>query len=192
MLSVIQHFFSGAQLPADTLGRLERYVTTKHVAKGQLLLRKGDLSGKGYFVQQGCLRSYSVDAKGKEHIFMFAPEGWIIGDMELQATGKPAALYIDAIENSTLEVFDNTAIELLSSLQQVGMGNGYSKLMKRVAVMQRRIILLMSATAQERYEDFITTYPDIVQRVPQKMIASYLGITPQALSKIRGEIARKK
>ena len=64
---------------------------------------------------------------------------------------------------------------------------GIEKLLKRVAVLQKRIIMLMSATAWERYQDFIETYPNIVQRVPQKMIASYLGITPEALSKIRGE-----
>jgi CRP-like cAMP-binding protein len=69
---------------------------------------------------------------------------------------------------------------------------GISRLMKRISVLQRRVIMLMSATALQRYNDFLEMYPNIVQRVPQKMIASYLGITPEALSKIRGQLAKPK
>ena len=121
---------------------------------------------------------------------MFAPEGWIIGDIESQVKNMPTQLFVDAIEDSEIEVFDKKIINLDTQLLQPKLA--LNKLTKRVAVLQKRIILLMSATLQERYLDFIQTYPEIVQRVPQKMIASYLGVTPEALSKIRGDISKLK
>lgn len=149
------------------------------VNKGQILQSKGDLNTKVYLVQSGLLRSYSIDEKGKEHIYMFAPENWIIGDSV--SPESPCDLFIDAVEDSVVIQTVKDAVPVTDT----------KKLIKRLEVLQRRIIMLMSAPAIERYEHFIQTYPDIVQRVPQKMIASYLGITPQALSTLRAEIARK-
>lgn len=140
------------------------------VKKGQILKRKGALDSKIYEVESGLLRSYSIDEKGKEHIYMFAPENWIVGDNV--SPQKPCELFIDALEDSVILQRDkdqNPAIDT-------------RKLINRLEVLQRRVIMLMSASAIERYEHFIETYPNIVQRVPQKMIASYLGITPEALS----------
>ncbi|MEO1011324.1 MAG: Crp/Fnr family transcriptional regulator [Bacteroidota bacterium] len=143
------------------------------IKKGQLLQRKGDLHSKVYHVESGLLRSYAIDEKGKEHIYMFAPENWIIGDSV--PPNRPCELFIDAIEDS----------EILQSEKDVSAITEVHKLINRMEVLQKRIIMLMSAPAMERYEHFITTYPDIVQRVPQKMIASYLGITPEALSAVK-------
>lgn len=111
---------------------------------------------------------------------MFAPEGWIVSD----ATDKlqPSQLYIDALEDSVIRLRDKEDISQLD----------VTPLLKRLEVLQKRIIMLMSATAIERYEDFAKTYPNIIQRVPQKMIASYLGITPEALSKLKSEKVKKK
>lgn len=112
---------------------------------------------------------------------MFAPEGWIITDN--QAPDVPADLFIDALEDSIIT----------SQPKDIKDRNiNVVPLIKRLAVLQKRVIMLMSASAIERYEHFVATYPDIVQRVPQKMIASYLGITPEALSKVKGERVRKK
>ena len=149
------------------------------VKKGQLIQRKGDFNSSIYQVQSGLLRSYTVDAKGKEHIFMFAPEGWIIADNVRPE--KPCDLFIDALEDS---IVIQKVKDFEAELEAL-------KIIKRLEVLQKRVIMLMSASAIERYEHFIHTYPDIVQRVLQRMIASYLGITPQALSPPRAEIARK-
>lgn len=111
---------------------------------------------------------------------MFAPEGWIIADNV--APDEPGDLFIDALENSV--VF------------QIEKGNqeehDVPKLIKRLSVLQKRVIMLMSASALERYEHFLATYPEIVQRVPQKLVASYLGITPEALSTVRRKRIQKK
>ena len=150
------------------------------VEKGQILQRSGELNSKIYHVKSGLLRSYSIDKKGKEHIFMFAPEGWIIGDNV--SPEEPTMLFIDALENSTV-VVDEKNIEK---------ENNGKKLIKRLEVLQKRIIQLMSSTALERYEYFMQTYPDLSQRIPQRMIASYLGVTPEALSKVKSERLKKK
>ena len=90
----------------------------------------------------------------------------------------PCELYIDALEDATVSVFSkDTGQDRLDSNQ----------ILRRLGVLQKRVIMLMSATALERYQHFVETYPKITQRVPQRMIASYLGITPEALSKVKSE-----
>jgi len=145
-------------------------VKTIEVKKGQILQRTGDLNTKGYVVKSGLLRSYTIDEKGKEHIFMFASEGWIIADNV--AIDEYADLFIDTLEDSVLIPFEKNAFTV----------HDPAKIIKRLSVLQKRVIMLMSSSAIERYEHFIAKYPEITQRVPQKMIASYLGITPEALS----------
>lgn len=149
------------------------------VKKGERLQNKGDLITKAYRVRSGLLRSYSIDDDGKEHVFMFAPEDWLIADNH--GLGQPADLYIDALEDSELIVISEFKEENIEG----------QKVIKRLYVLQKRIIMLMSSSAIERYEHFVETYPQIVQRVPQKMIASYLGMTPEALSKVKGDRLRK-
>ncbi len=146
-----------------------------NVKKKQVLQRKGNLNSKAYIVESGLLRSYTIDKNGKEHIFMFGPEGWIVTDY---ASGdEPCDLYIDALEDSVvIQIEKNDEIEI-----------DHKKILKRIRVLQKRIITLMSASAIDRYEHFISTYPTIVQRVPQYMIASYLGITPEALSAAKSQ-----
>ncbi len=152
------------------------------VKKGQILQRKGDLNTKVYQVETGLLRSYSIDEKGKEHIYMFAPENWIVADS--LPPEKPCELFIDALEDSVVILNDKNDLSINDTESK--------KIIKRFGVLQKRIIMLMSASAIERYEHFIETYPDIVQRVPQKLIASYLGITPEALSAAKRTRTLKK
>ena len=153
---------------------------TKQVKKGEILQREGELSSSVFYVKKGLLRSYALDHKGKEHVFMFGSEGWVVADNLAQ--DEKGELFIDALEDSIVIPISKNLIAQSDT----------QKLLKRIGVLQKRIIMLMSALAVDRYNHFLETYPDIIQRVPQKMIASYLGITPQALSTLRGEIARKK
>ncbi len=149
------------------------------VKKGETLQTAGALNTKIYEVKSGLLRSYTIDEKGKQYIFMFAPEDWMIADVALPH--QPCQLFIDAIEDSEIIIHEkDSSIALF----------GKQKLRVCLEEMQNRIIMLMSKPAIKRYEHFVRTYPDIVKRVPQKMIASYLGITPEGLSKVKGE--RKK
>ena len=147
--------------------------------KGSILQRKGDIAQRIYWVQQGLLRSYTIDEKGKEHVFMFASEGWIMGDNV--PLGHPAELYMDALEDTQALVGDKASIPHLNADQS-------EKLFRRMYVLQQRVLMLMSASAADRYLHFTQTYPDIIQRVPQRLIASYLGITPEALSKVKRDL----
>ena len=147
-----------------------------NVKKGDILQRSGDLNSCIYSVVSGLLRSYTIDEKGREHIFMFAPENWTIADS--QSKEEPCDLFIDALEESVVIVLQK---DINRERQNIG------AFIKRLAVLQNRVIMLMSFSAIKRYEHFEETYPDIIQRVTQKMIASYLGITPEALSKLKKE-----
>jgi CRP-like cAMP-binding protein len=150
------------------------------IKKGEILQRKGELNSGVYQVESGLLRSYAISDKGKEYIYMFASEGWIIADNV--PADAPCDLFIDALEDSVV----------IKKEKGIHMEHDVPKLLKRLSVLQKRVIMLMCASAIERYEHFTETYPDIVQRVPQKMIASYLGITPEALSTVRRKRIQKK
>jgi CRP-like cAMP-binding protein len=122
---------------------------------------------------------------------MFAPEGWLVGDFEPQTNDAPTVLSIDALEDAEIEAIDTENFGIFDDMPPEVLQQQIKKLVRRISVLQHRILMLMSATAAARYEEFIKTYPNVSQRVPQRMIASYLGVTPEALSKIRGEIAKK-
>ena len=169
----------------------KKEIQTKRVKKGTILQNQGDINIKTYYVKKGLLRSYTIDEKGKEHIFVFAPEGWIVSDMESHSKGSPAQLFIDALEDTELKVIEKNILNQTSSLTSTEQTKAHTlNLINRISTLQKRVLLLMSASAKERYKDFLITYPNIIQRVPQKMVASYLGITPEALSKIRGEMLK--
>ena len=178
---------------AELIALLEQLKTIQ-VKKGDTLQRKGDDAKHAYFVTRGLLRSFTIDVKGKEHIFMFAPEGWIISDVQSTAMQSPAVLSIDALEDSEVQVI---RADIFEELVNKHMGSHpdfarieLNRLLRRIAVLQKRVLLLLSATATERYQEFIATYPSLQQRVSQRHIASYLGITPEALSRLRVEIIK--
>jgi CRP-like cAMP-binding protein len=164
---------------------------TKKVKKGTIILFKGDTCQYGYMVKSGCLRSYVIDKSGKEHILQFAPEGWLISDIDSLMNHKKATIFIDAIEDSEIIMLHRSALENIDTLERADLIEHNTKLAKNIIATNRRLALLLSATAEERYLDFIDTYPKLVQRLPLKLIASYVGMTPEYLSEIRKKIAKK-
>lgn len=183
-------------IPEEDLKKLSASVKTKTFKKGEIIQHKGESVKNAYFVKSGLLRSYVIDGKGKEHIFMFGPEGWVVTDIASTKIDEPMLLTIDAIEDSEVEVFNardlDNVIELMAMQNSDHVVHEINRLLRRISTLQKRIIMLMSFTAYERYEEFQSMYPDLVQRVPQKMIASFLGITPESLSKIKSQHLRKK
>ena len=170
---------------------LDENAKIKHFKKGEILQIAGKISSRAYYVKKGLLRSYTIDEKGKEHVFMFASEDWIISDIESQEFNQPSELFIDCIEKAEVIVFDRESPKFSNQTNEQ-LKQNLNLMARRIAVLQRRVIMLMSTSAKDRYNKFLDTYPNLPNRVPQRMIASYLGITPQALSTIRGEIVRKK
>ena len=162
----------------------------KHCKKGDFLQREGDLNATTFYVKKGLVRSYIIDSKGKEHIFMFAPEGWIIADVEALEFNEPVQLFIDCLEDSEVILFDKDCL-FKADFSKERMIKNAQLLYRRLGKLQRRVLMLMGSPAIDRYHYFLATYPELHNRVPQRMIASYLGITPEALSKVKGERKKK-
>lgn len=161
------------------------------VNKGTYLLREGEVNSKTYFVENGLLRQFSIDKKGKEHTLQFAPESWFVSNRESAFLNKPSSYFIEAIEDSTVFIIDKELIDRLSKIDPKFRDFNTQLLHRHIASLQKRITQLQSDSAQERYLDFIKTYPDVLLRVPQTYVASYLGITPESLSRVRKELAQK-
>ncbi len=161
---------------------------TKVYPKQSFLLREGEIATHSYYVEQGLLRSYSVDEKGKQHIIQFAPEDWFISERSSIYFHIPSQFSIEAVEETTVVIIDQAYINYVSGWPAYQEKNDLS-LQTHIRHLQGRINLLLGATAEARYLEFIRLYPNLTQRVPQWMIASYLGINPESLSRVRRELA---
>jgi len=170
---------------------IKKYLTPKKLRKKQYLLQEGDVCKFIAFVEKGALRQYSLDENGNERIIQFALEGWTISDLYSFLTGEAATYHIDALEDSELVLISKAAHEEL--LQKVAKYETYTRLKITGAyiAMQKRLTSIISSPLEERYSSFIALYPDIVQRVPQHMIASYMGLQPETLSRIRRRISSR-
>jgi len=192
MFDVFRNYLtSKISLTEEELKMIEIASVFKKLRKRQYLLQEGDVWKMNAFVCQGCMRTYRVDDKGAEHILNFAVENWWTGDRESLMTGNPAKSNIDALEDSVVLLIEKEKLENLSV--QIPALNNFlnSILQKSFNVSQNRIIANISYTAEEKYLNFIETRPEIANRVPQHMIASYLGISPETLSRVRTQMAKK-
>jgi CRP-like cAMP-binding protein len=142
----------------------------KKVNRGEFLRREGEMAKYGMFVASGCLRTYTIDNKGKEHILQFSPEDWWTGDMSGFVNGVPSQLFIDAIEDSEVLLFDNASFQRLNEYIPASAATFQRGLQKSLVAKNQRIVFSLSATAEERYNDFIKRYPSLIQRVPQHML----------------------
>ena len=186
--------YLGKQLPLspDEMDIIRSIFIPKKLLKGGFLLREGDISKYGAFVCKGFLRSYVIDNKGKEHIIQFAPENWWISDKGAGGEGSKASCFIDAIEDSDILLIDQAGhLKMLEKVAAYG-ASFQAGMQKRSAAKDKRIVHSLTADAEERYNDFLQTYPSIAQRVSQHMLASYLGIAPETLSRVRRKSMRKK
>jgi CRP-like cAMP-binding protein len=175
----------------EELAVVKTYLTPKKLRKKQYLLQEGDVCKFISFVEKGALRSYSIDEKGVERIIQFALEGWTISDLYSFLTAEPATYNIDALEDSELLLISKSAHEEL--LQKMPKYESWMRIQITNAyiAMQRRLTSIISLSLEERYASFTSVYPDIVQRVPQHMIASYMGLTPETLSRVRKKMTGK-
>ncbi|MCP4522424.1 MAG: Crp/Fnr family transcriptional regulator [Cytophagales bacterium] len=164
---------------------------TKSFKKGEFVQKAKDTNATSIYVKKGLLRSYIIDSSGKEYIYTFASEGWILGDLEALEFNSPVQLFIDCIEDSEV-IFFNKECLFNDDLPKEKLVKNIQLLFRRIGRLQRRVLMLMGAPAEERYKYFLEIYPELPNRIPQKMIASYLGIMPQTLSKIRSNLSQSK
>ena len=164
----------------------------KKLRKRQYLLQVGDVCKYISFVEKGMLRTYSVDDKGNEPILQFSFEGWWVADLYSFLTNEPSNYNIEALEGCELLLVTKTSWDTM--LDKIPALERYFRILIQNSLIatQRRLMGSISETAQEKYTKLIDNFPGCLHRVPQHMIASYLGITPETLSRIRGQMATKK
>ncbi len=164
----------------------------KKLRKKQYLLQEGDVCRYTAFVEKGMLRTFTVDEKGNEPILQFSMEGWWIADLFSFLTEEPSMYNIEALEDCELLLITKENWEIL--LEKVPAFERYFRLLiqNNLIATQRRLMSSLSESAEEKYTKLISNFPGCIQRVPQHMIASYLGITPETLSRIRGQMAARK
>ncbi len=158
----------------------------------QYALQEGDMATQFYFIIRGCLRMYKIDDQGNTHIIQFAAEnGWLM-DIGSFHGEKPSQLNIDAIEDTmVLQISHNDLISLyiaapkFDRIFRVLIENSFVKL-------QERLLQTISSTAEDRYQSFVNSYPYLINRLPQTQIASFLGITPEFLSRLRNKLSKSK
>lgn len=189
---LFQKFDEKIQLTDEEKEICRSFFTPKKLRKRQYLLQEGDPCRYVAFVEKGMLRLYTIDEKGSEHVMQFAFEGWWIGDQFSFLTGEPSVYNIDALEDSELLLLSKKAEEEM--MEKVPKMERYFRILlqNNLIATQRRLISSLSRTAEEKYNELIQSCPTIPQRVPQHMMASYLGITPETLSRIRRQVALKK
>jgi len=183
---------SNLDIEAAEISSILKHCKAKYVKKEEFLLRENELSQNTFFVEKGLLRQFSIDKKGKEHTLHFAPENWFVTDRESAYFNQPSKYYIQALEESEVILIDENLIHDLSCRIPSFSEFNNRLLHNHIRHLENRINLLLSAPAQERYLKFIAMYPDILLRVPQVMVSSYLGITPESLSRVRKTLAQKK
>lgn len=166
-------------------------VRRKTIAKEASILTAGAICKSIYFVEKGLLRFYSINEAGREHVVQFAPESWFISDRSSLYFGEPSTYFMDAIEDTEVVLLDRDFPEQASDISSEFRDYNEYLLQNHIRHLQNRINSLISASAEERYLEFIKLYPDLMLRVPQWMIASYLGITPEGLSRVRKQLAEK-
>jgi len=164
----------------------------KKLRKKQYLLQEGDVCRYTAFVEKGKLRTFTVDEKGNEPILQFSMEGWWIADLYSFLTEEPSMYNIEALEECELLLITKENWEIL--LAKVPAFERYFRLLiqNNLIATQRRLMSSLSESAEEKYTKLINNFPGCIQRVPQHMIASYLGITPETLSRIRAQMAARK
>jgi CRP-like cAMP-binding protein len=168
---------------------IKKYFIPKKVRKRQYILNAGDVCQYITFVEDGLLRSFTVDDDGREHVIQFACVGWWISDVGSFVSGKEALYNIEALEDAELLHLTKSSMdEMLAKLPQM---EKYFRLLMQnhIAALQRRVIAYMSLSAEEKYLKLMEVAPDIINRASQQHIASYLGVTPETLSRIRKKVS---
>ena len=189
---LFQKFDEKIQLTEEEKLLSKSFFIPKKLRKKQYLLQEGDVSKYVAFVEKGILRQYKVDDKGNEHILQFAFEGWWIADHYSFLTGEPSLYNIDSLEDCELLLLTKQAEEQL--LEKLPKFERFFRLLLQnnlIGTLQR-LESSLSGTAEEKYNQLIQSCPTLAERIPQHMIASFLGITPETVSRIRKQMSLRK
>jgi CRP-like cAMP-binding protein len=188
ILQNIEKIVSLSDLEKETI--LSKIEVKQYAAK-TVLLNAGEVCKHSYFVNSGILRSFNINDNIVEHVLQFACEGWWIGDMYSLITQKPGNLYVEVNEDAEVVLLSKENQEIL--YQEIPKLERFFRILTENSLVanQERLMDNLSLSAEERFEKFCTKYPTLIQKVPQKQIASYIGVTPEFFSKMKGKMLRK-
>lgn len=183
---LITHIRQFVQITDDEAALIDSKITLLKLKKKAFVLTPGKQCKANYFVAKGLMRLYFISKKDIEQITQFAFENWWITDYDSIDSKRPSHFYIQAVEDTEVIVLEQHIEDEL--IAQIPTFEHYLRLMlqKAFTAAQRRMEMLNNMTDEERYLSFSTRFPDFNQRVPQYMVASYLGVTPQFISRVRG------
>jgi CRP-like cAMP-binding protein len=163
----------------------------RHYKAKSMVLRAGEVCTHSYFVHSGLLRSFTVNDNIVEHVMSFACAGWWIGDMYSLLSQQPGTLFIEVLEDAEVVLLSKTdQEELYAAIPKL---ERFFRILTENSLVanQERLMDNLSLTAEERFEKFCKRYPSLIQQVPQKQIASYIGVTPEFFSKMKSKLLRK-
>jgi len=161
------------------------FLHPKKLRKKEMLLREGEVCKHSAFVLSGCLRGYNIDKNGTEHVLSFAPADWWMADMYSLISQKPGILNIEALEDTEMLLLSKIDQETLYT--QLPKFERFFRILaeKSLVANQQRLVDRLSLTGEERYKIFCNRYPTLINHLPQKQIAAYIGVTPEFLSRAR-------
>lgn len=187
-----QFIYNRVAMSPEELEELAASFNIRKVKKKQFIVQPDFIVRHRTFVAQGALRSYVVDGNGIEHTIQFAVEDWWISDINSYQYQKPATMFIAALEDSTILQVEYETEQRLKQINHKFETFFRIGAERTAAYHQRRIISMLTQTAEERYNEFLITYPNVAQRLPQYALASHLGMTTEFLSRIRNKKMKKK
>lgn len=189
--AINRHVSRTCPFTEEELRVFDSLLEARKVKKKTFLLQPGEVCTFEAYINKGCIRNYYIDEHGSEVILQFAVEDWWVSDIGSFHEQKPSAMYIETLEECELLVLTVETKEEL--LRRVPKFERLFRIMvqRNLTTLQNRLMSTIALNAEEKYLDFTRRYPTIAQRVPQHHIASFLGISPEFLSKVRGRIARK-
>lgn len=179
-----------ALTPEEQIIFLSKITVENHKAK-TVLLNAGEICQNSYFLNSGVVRSFTINDNIVEHVLSFACSGWWISDMYSLLSQKPGNLFIQVIEDAEVMVLSKENQDLL--YEEIPKLERFFRILTENSLIanQERLMDNLSLTAEERFEKFCKKHNDLIQKVPQKQIASYLGVTPEFFSKMKSKMLRK-
>ncbi len=187
MNELLDYFKNYTSISSEIENYLNEIIIEKKLAKGEVILSDNSMKKEHIFVTNGCLRSFYKTEDGKEYTIQFAIKNWWISDYITLYTNDKSVVSIESLTASTVLIIDKTKVEDFYKKYPQFETFQRKNFEKRMATLQKRILNLLALSASEKYNQFINDYAEFEKIIPNYQIASYLGITPQSLSRVRKE-----